>query len=334
MTINQTTLLNFLTTVRPANSVGEKRHVNNLIKLIGDLGYTPAIDAYGNITVNTLTDNQTSRVMFASHTDSIHRSATHSTQSILVADGIVTIDPKKTPQSTCLGADDATGNYIMLRLLQARAPGLYVFFRDEEIGGLGSDFYAKNPDNRDLIGSLTHCISFDRKGYDSIITHQSGGRCASDQFAKEFGALLSAADSSGVLNMSADDSGSFTDSANFDTVISECTNLSVGYFSQHTMKESQDIGFAEILCNALAKLDWTTLPHYRDPKEVEPFDYYKYDSWRGGDTSYDDGSWYMTDADIEGSIEAISIGGYTQALELVMNDPTLASDLLDYLINR
>jgi len=44
-----------------------------------------------------------------------------------------------------------------------------------------------------------------------------------------------------------DDGGVYTDSAEFVDIIEECTNLSVGYFSEHTTSEKQDIDFLELL---------------------------------------------------------------------------------------
>lgn len=235
----------------------------------------------------------------------------------------MTIDLAKTPESTCLGADDATGNYIMLRLLQAGVKGIYVFFRDEEIGGLGSNYFATNPKVMPLIEQLTHCISFDRMGYDSIITHQACGRCASDMFADELGKRIKAADPTGTLDLFADPTGSFTDSANFADLISECSNISVGYFKQHTVKESQDIGFVEKLTAALEKVDWETLPAHRDPREID------YGSL------YDDGYGYVdapSDVEaLEAEIDNIYRYGSTYATDLTINQPELAATLLVYL---
>lgn len=324
MLITQKTLLKFLSTVRPARTVGEEAHVATIIKLAEKLGYEPYQDAHGNIVVDNLgSSSAQSRVMFTSHTDSIHRNATHTTQKFKRDGDIVTIDLAKTPESTCLGADDATGNYIMLRLLQAGVKGVYVFFRDEEIGGLGSNYFATNPKAMPLIEQLTHCISFDRMGYDSIITHQMYGRCASDMFAVELGKRIKEADPTGTLDLFADPTGSFTDSANFADLISECSNISVGYFKQHTVKESQDIGFVEKLTTALEKVDWETLPAHRDPREID------YGSL------YDDGYGYVdTPSDVEAletEIDNIYRYGSTYATDLTINQPELAATLLVYL---
>ena len=328
MLITQKTLLKFLSTVRPARTAGEEAHVATIVKLAEKLGYEPYQDAHGNIVVDNLgSSSAQSRVMFTSHTDSIHRSATHTTQKLKRDGDIVTIDLAKTPESTCLGADDATGNYIMLRLLQAGVKGVYVFFRDEEIGGLGSSYFATNPMAKPLIDRLTHCISFDRMGYDSIITHQSCGRCASDMFADELGKRIKAVDPTGTLDLYADPTGSFTDSANFADLISECSNISVGYFKQHTVKESQDVAFVEKLTDALEKVDWETLPAHRDPREID------YGSLYG--SLYDDGYGYVDTPSaveaLETEIDNIYRYGSTYAADLTINQPELAAALLVYL---
>ena len=294
-----------------------------IVKLAEKLGYEPYQDAHGNIVVDNLGSSAQSRVMFTSHTDSIHRSATHTTQKLKRDGDTITVDLTKTPESTCLGADDATGNYIMLRLLQAGVKGVYVFFRDEEIGGLGSSYFATNPMVKPLIDQMTHCISFDRMGYDSIITHQACGRCASDMFADELGKRIKEADSTGTLDLYADPTGSFTDSANFADLISECSNISVGYFKQHTVKESQDIGFVEKLTAALEKVDWETLPAHRDPLEID------YGAFA------DDGYGYVdtpsASTALETEIDNIYRYGSRYATDLTINQPELAAALLVYL---
>jgi hypothetical protein len=56
-----------------------------------------------------------------------------------------------------------------------------------------------------------------------------------------------------------DDTGSFTDSANFIQNINECTNVSIGYFNEHTNNEYQNITFLQNLCKACVCVDWANL---------------------------------------------------------------------------
>ena len=40
-----------------------------------------------------------------------------------------------------------------------------------------------------------------------------------------------------------DEGGVYTDSAEFTDIIPECTNISVGYYKEHTVNETQDIQY-------------------------------------------------------------------------------------------
>jgi hypothetical protein len=48
-----------------------------------------------------------------------------------------------------------------------------------------------------------------------------------------------------------DSTGSYTDSNEYAPIVSECTNISVGYFNQHTKNEVQDLDYADDLLLAL-----------------------------------------------------------------------------------
>lgn len=163
----------------------------------------------------------------------------------------------KTDGTTNLGADDKAGTTIMINLINENVPGLYYFFVGEESGCIGSSALSRVFKTKGF-QEINRCISFDRRGYDSIITHQ-GGNSASDTFANEL---------SNRLNefgfwYKPDPTGIYTDSAEFVDVIPECTNISVGYFSEHTKTERQDIEFLELLTIVATKIEWDTLPTVR-----------------------------------------------------------------------
>ena len=350
-TINTRTLMGMLKSVRPAGGAGEKAYIERMVSSIRRMGYTPIIDGAGNLIVNNLpTDKTKSAVMFTSHTDSVHQAESpDGTQQLAFESDdrtIVGLASQSKQQHgftpNCLGADCATGNYIMLRLLQANAKGLYVFFREEESGGLGSKYFRYDKLNEKYWDKLTHCISFDRKGYTSIITEQWGGQCASDAFASDFAQVIAQADVNKRLDkFVADPTGSFTDSASFTDVIRECTNLSVGYFNQHTASETQDLQFADDLCDALCRIDWTELNSYRDLKETVVYnramtkasEYKWYDMYyrRLYSADYDDS--YMDDpsALLDALHYNLQHGGLEYAKELVINTPEQAAELLVYL---
>ena len=202
----------------------------------------------------------------------------------------------QTDGKSILGADDKAGVTILLYMIEKKVPGLYCFFIGEEVGCIGSGLAAKTPAFKDF----KRMISFDRRGTDSIITHQSSSRCCSDIFAnalsKEYNKL--------GMNMKPDDTGVYTDSAEFTSIIPECTNISVGYYHEHTHKEYQDIKHLQNLCLASVKVDWENLPSERNPKVSEykrynfnqhstygnKFDYGNYSDFNRGSSRHSSGS--------------------------------------------
>lgn len=209
-----------------------------------------------------------SRTIFAAHLDTVsskHTPVTH------VLDG----DMIKTDGNTTLGADDKAGVSVLVWLMKNNIPGTYYFFIGEEVGCIGSGLAAKHGEFK---GKYDRIISFDRRGTTSIITHQSWARCCSDVFAD---ALCNQLNLSG-LNYIKDDGGVYTDSAEFVELIPECTNVSVGYYSEHTTSECQDIKHLVALCEASVLVNWESLPTRRDPNVYEAKSYRSYSSYSSG----------------------------------------------------
>ena len=164
-----------------------------------------------------------------------------------------------TDESTILGADDKSGTTVMLYLMANNVPGLYYFFIGEERGGIGSHALADVYDEVEYLKEIKRCVSFDRRKTISVITAQAGGRCCSDEFGQS---LCDAYNASG-LNLKIDPTGVYTDSASFIDHIPECTNVSVGYYNEHTGKEKQNMDYLIDLCKASVNVDWDKLPTTR-----------------------------------------------------------------------
>ncbi len=173
---------------------------------------------------------------------------------------------------TTLGADDKAGIFIMLKLIRAKIPGLYIFHVGEEIGGIGSaDIAHRKPA---LVKGIERAIAFDRMDYFDIINRQRGGVCCSLKFANAFAKQLNSliVDPNKLNTKYSTAIGSFTDTANYIKLISECTNISVGYFNQHSSGECLDTLWLErILTPALLKIDWEGLPTERSLRPVQSF---------------------------------------------------------------
>lgn len=201
-----------------------------------------------------------SRTMFSCHIDTIHR--TEGQQEVIYAPDISLVYKNdKEP----LGADDTAGVWLMLEMIDAGVPGMYVFHEGEERGGWGSSQIADYFPH--FLSDYDHAIAFDRRGTKDVITHQGWQRCCSDEFAQELSARLTAATG---YSMEPCDGGIFTDTRNYTEDIPECTNISVGYENEHSGSEMLDVEFLMVLRDAVTNpATWENLPVKRDPKVIE-----------------------------------------------------------------
>jgi hypothetical protein len=205
-------------------------------------------DGIGNLHVDTRL-NSSNRTLFVAHVDTVHRkegpNKIRKTSTHWHADG------------AALGADDGAGVAMLAHLLHAGVPAYYIFTQGEECGGIGATWLADNW--KDGLAEFDRAIAFDRRGIDSVITHQGRGRCCSDAFAD---ALSDALNDDMTLMYLPDNTGVYTDTAEFISIIPECTII---HF--------------QALADRVTKIDWDTLPTDRDPKEVITYDAYDYTSW-------------------------------------------------------
>lgn len=203
-----------------------------------------------------------SKTIFTSHTDTVGASVARSN---LVLDGSGSFLSNR---MGVLGSDDSAGVYVMLIMLKAQVPGLYVFHDSEERGCVGSRKFVDA--NAEMLAGYAKCISFDRRGYDSVISHQGGSRCCSHEFAVALSNAVNAA-SDGTMAYKPDDTGTVTDSKMYVGIVPECTNLSVGYTGAHGSSEKVSINHIMYLARYAAAIKWEELPVNRDPKKVEAY---------------------------------------------------------------
>jgi len=223
-------------------------------------------DGMGNYYIQI---GETPSSMFTCHLDTADKTQTKVKH---VFDGNII----STDGSSILGADDKAGMTVILYMIKKQVPGLYYFFIGEEVGCIGSRKLATAWTKTEFSKYITKVVSFDRRGTDSIITHQMFGRCCSDEFGQELANRMNA--TGNKMKMELDDTGILTDSAKFVKLVPECTNISVGYQNEHTGRECQDIEFLRRLCNTVVKVDWETLPVKRDPLDDDD----NYDHYYGG----------------------------------------------------
>lgn len=247
-------LLDMLAFSRPGGGPTEALFIDKFIR-----PHNPTEDNYGNLHI--IIGQPNPNILFSSHTDTVaHKEGS---QTIVMNGDFAELGRKKAGR--CLGGDCTTGVWIMIEMIKAKIPGLYIFHRDEEIGGKGSS-YIKNQ-TPDVLADIDFAIAFDRKGYQDCITHQGYERTASDAFAVSIAKVLH-------LPYLPDDTGLFTDTANYTNLVSECSNLSIGYFDNHGPKERQDVPFANNLLDALLQADFSKLVSEREPGTYDPLPFY------------------------------------------------------------
>jgi len=128
-----------------------------------------------------------------------------------------------------------------------------------------------------------------------------GMRTASDEFARSFSDALK------MPQLKPDDGGSYTDSNEYSMLIPECTNISVGYYGQHGVNETQDLEYLDQLIAALETADWSKLVFKRDPSVVESL-------------YYDKGSYVIDNTKENSDVDAL--------MDLVIDYPQAVAELL------
>lgn len=253
MTPKVTTLLKYR---RPARSVTEETFISKYLDIIPGM----FADAYGNRILMC----KESKTIISTHTDTVH--ILPGSQSPHVKKGIISLSKLDLlRKSNCLGADDSAGIYAALRMIDAGVKTTFIFHRDEEIGGRGSSWLAKN--YADWLRTFDHCIALDRRGTQDVITRQAWSRCCSNDFATALCDALS-------MGHKPSDEGIFTDSANYIGIIPECTNISVGYYNEHTANETLDTRYLEALIEKLISIDYSILPvvAWKDDFAFNPYE--------------------------------------------------------------
>jgi hypothetical protein len=251
-------LLKLMSYKRPEGTMTQRIFCERFLEPV--MGAPDTDGNYVHVVYNA--DGSVPNLCFTAHHDTVHK--TEGLQKVLYDPHL---EIAYVEHGECMGADCTTGIWLILKMIESCVPGTYVIHAGEEIGCIGSTALVKN--HPSWLYSTDAVISFDRFGTKSVITHQMGRRTSSESFAQSF------RDALGTLPLLPDPAGSYTDSNEYVDVVGECTNISVGYYNQHTRNEYQDIEFALDLKDALITADWSKLKFERLAGSIE------YDDWAG-----------------------------------------------------
>lgn len=272
------TLLYILTQPRSHDTPSEKRFGTWLIGQLNKMKAKPTLRTFDNITVE-IGDAKT---LFSCHIDTVHGKNEQlpyklvydpSFEHIMLAEEVepwkegdpVWKKDRKVKVAGCLGADDGAGVWLMLKMIEAKIPGGYIFHRGEECGGQGSK--AMLSKEAEWVKKFTACVAFDRAKDFEVITTQGGQICAS----QDYGVALSNALTWPEMAIKYETStlGSFTDSKTYRGIVSECVNVAVGYYHQHNTDEYLDYGHLYALLDRIKTVKWDELPRARKPDASE-----------------------------------------------------------------
>lgn len=244
------TLVDMHTYCRPMGSRTERQFIDRYISNLP----RAERDEFGNWHV-TVDD---APVLWSCHTDTVHSKSGRQEVHLNRKTGNLALS--KFSNSSCLGADDTAGVFLCREMILAKVPGHYVFHYGEERGGIGSGELAATYPS--FLSMFKFAIALDRQGHSDVITFQSGGRTASDAFAKSLSAQLG-----GYYEPCA--MGLYTDTSEYSEIIPECSNVSIGYSRAHSYMESLDTRHVLRLLDALKKIDVSKLVCERDPSKYE-----------------------------------------------------------------
>lgn len=244
------------TYARPSGSAAEAAFI---ARYIDSLPGVTADGAGNRLGIVPRPDGSPPRVLFSAHTDTVARAGGYAAVRLDPATLTLTLAD---PAAGCLGADDTAGCFILRAMYRARVPGLYIWHAGEERGCIGSSHVATVTPH--LLDGIDLSVAFDRAGTSEIITHQAGERGASDTLAIALAVELARHD----LDYFPSPHGVYTDNVHYFGHVAENVNLSVGYYSQHTIGERLDVRHVLRLARACIALDWHALPIERDPLAV------------------------------------------------------------------
>lgn len=283
-------LVTILSWPRGYDGQSEKLFQDWIIRKLNSMGHKPTMRSKGcvSIEIPRMVKGQQgvqprrSVVLFSCHTDTVHSASESNSQQIAYDPGFDHImlanlpaDKKadnKAPKwhgrsksGTCLGADDGAGVWMLLKMIEAKVPGAYVFHRGEERGCIGSYAMATDKNDKKWLEWFDIAVAFDRPKDFEVITHQAGAECCSQKFAKALCDKLNGEVGDQTLKFEPSNRGGVTDTKQYRGIIAECVNVAVGYYDHHTTDEYLDYGHLKALLAKCTEIDWDSLPVDRKP---------------------------------------------------------------------
>ena len=202
-----------------------------------------------------------------SHMDTVHEIVENLTP--IEINGNITGINSVTMEQAGIGGDDKVGIYIALECLDKFDNMKAVFFRDEEVGCVGS----YSPDIN-FFADCSFILQCDRRGNSDCIINASGTELSSKNFQAD---VLPFLQTYGYKF----NNGAMTDVMALKQCGINCSvaNISCGYYNPHTAQEYVNIEDVEntlnLVCDLFTYLGQTKYPHKHKKKETYKFSSYQ-----------------------------------------------------------
>ena len=160
-----------------------------------------------------------------SHMDTVHAISSDLTV-VRIGDNLTGFN-KHTMKQTGIGGDDKVGIFVCLEVLRNFDDIKVAFFRDEEVGCVGS-----YDADMGFFNDCRYVLQCDRRGNSDFITEASGVSLSSKKFQRDIAQIIAAYGYSTT-------SGMMTDvmALKENGLRCSCANISCGYYSPHTSYE-------------------------------------------------------------------------------------------------
>jgi len=227
----------------------------------------------GNIYIEK--GNKKTKPCIVAHMDTVHDIVED--LSILDIEGKLTGFNKANMTQTGIGGDDKVGIFIALQCLQHFDNIKVAFFRDEEVGCVGSSV----ADMR-FFDNCTFVLQCDRKGNKDFITNASGTELSSSVFQKSIKSTIKKYGYSFANGMMTD---VMTLKQNGLEV--SCANISCGYYNPHCENEyvvvKDVMNCLDLVMDIITNFGADTFKHeYKPVVYKSSYDWVDYD-WKGYD---------------------------------------------------
>jgi tripeptide aminopeptidase len=216
------------------------------------------------------------------HTDTVHRILPDKEYRVRYAKGQYFAFNHVKGEMTGIGGDDKVGIFIALSMLEQFEVGKVAFFRDEEVGCVGSRLA-----NMSFFEDVAFVLECDRLGNQDFVKSIYGTELYGDDFGKAVAPLLK-------RHGYREHRGGITDVGELkeNGLGVACANMSCGYYNPHTKHEYIDYKDMR-RCMDLVRDIWRNLGTTKWEHEYKA-PVYKFNR-KGGTTSYYNSDWWEKD---------------------------------------